>query len=186
MTRKDYGLQEKSAMSSDPQRAHEWYLKNRERILVRCKQRYIEKRESILAYNKTRRQKPEHRAHHNLYMRGYKLKNPHRIWSMMTINNHKKEGYAVEFSIDELISFTKNNGSECRYCQQPLSWNNHGVRANSPTLDRINNEKTLSLGNVQILCWRCNLIKGNLPEKNFIDHLSKLMVHFTKDAGETR
>jgi len=59
MTRKDYGLQEKSAMSSDPQRAHEWYLKNR-------------------------------------------------------------------------------------------------------------------------------LIKGNLPEKNFIDHLSKLMVHFTKDAGETR
>ena len=62
----------------------------------------------------------------------------------------------------------------CHFCGCFLDWRLHkGKRpeSNYPTLDRINNDKILSLENVEIICYRCNLAKGSLAKSEFLEYI---------------
>ena len=66
--------------------------------------------------------------------------------------------------MDELYDFVKDK-DYCYICGKPLDWSygskGRGMKHNSPSLDRINNENYLDLSNIQILCCNCNTSKGN-------------------------
>lgn len=51
---------------------------------------------------------------------------------------------------------------QCPILQVKLERNKGNVQTNSPTLDRVNSKFGYVKGNVQIISWRANLLKGNL------------------------
>jgi len=63
----------------------------------------------------------------------------------------------------------------CPICNCKLNWK-HGTKLNNytPTLDRIDNDKTLILNNIQIICWRCNRAKGMMSMKEFINYCKQI------------
>lgn len=92
----------------------------------------------------------------------YNIKNPVRVWCISTLSQHKHNGYIINISLDELYNYVKS-AKYCYICGKELDWtigkkhSNH----NSPTLDRLNNEKEINIRNIQILCRDCNISKSN-------------------------
>lgn len=72
------------------------------------------------------------------------------------------------------------------YCEKcpvlgvDLSWNNSKLSFDSPTLDRINNEKGYVPGNVVIVSWRANKIKSDASMEEL-----EAIVGFFKHRGVT-
>lgn len=109
----------------------------------------------------------------------WKIKNPIRSWALRTINGHKKKNYIINITVDQLceIAIKTNN---CPICSVDLDWRpfkgtNHSIY-NSPTLDRINNEKILNLSNVWIICNQCNMGKGARTLREYIDHCHNVII----------
>src|SRR3989304_2271033 len=90
----------------------------------------------------------------------WREENPYRYWAIGTINRHKRKGFTILSTIDE-IEFLAKRIKNCSYCNIELdwSWGNKGPKLNSPSLDRINNEKELRKDNIQIICYDCNAVK---------------------------
>ena len=66
---------------------------------------------------------------------------------------------SLEFDINpEDIPWT----DECPILRLPLERNKGNVQNNSPTLDRVDSKFGYVKGNVRIISWRANLLKGNL------------------------
>ena len=101
----------------------------------------------------------------------YRKNNPVRAWCSGTIGSHKACGYIVELSLNELYDVASTI-TTCPICKCKLVWSPSSkggkVIPRSPTLDRINNQKVMRLGNVQIICHQCNHTKGTrTPEELF-------------------
>jgi hypothetical protein len=106
----------------------------------------------------------EHKEHLDKYRENL-YKNPYRIWAHATIQQHKKRGYDVRIS-DEILEGIARETRYCGYCMCKLNWsygNKKYVQPNSPTLDRIYNEKEITVDNMKIVCHRCNTTKRELP-----------------------
>ncbi len=90
--------------------------------------------------------------------------NPIRRWVLNTLNKHKKNGFDIRISLSELMEIAYRC-VKCPYCETVLNWSignkGCGPRPNSPSLDRIYNSKIINKSSIQILCNRCNIIKGN-------------------------
>ena len=82
------------------------------------------------------------------------------------ISSHSEERkckYSNQFTCsDRRKLFTKN--PNCAYCK----------RNTNLTVNRINSNKTYSKGNVQVLCWLCNRMKGKHNEKLFLKHCRRI------------
>jgi len=92
---------------------------------------------------------------------GYK-----RQWCYRTREKHKRIGYDVQLSSDDLFKIIKNINN-CEICGCLLEWWPTGKASNeSPTLDRLNNEQCINENNIQVLCLKCNTMKHNntIPE----------------------
>ncbi len=65
-------------------------------------------------------------------------------------------------STSELIKMAQG-AVHCNYCGIELNWSagKGKTRSNSPTLDRKENGTKIDRDSIQILCHRCNSIKGN-------------------------
>jgi len=100
----------------------------------------------------------------------YRHVNPHRTWARNTISAHKNRGFLVHLNTDELEVLARKN-TVCNICGSPLGWGkNTKVSADSPTLDRVNNEQELTFDNIQITCHRCNTLKGTWRMERFINY----------------
>src|SRR3972149_10470373 len=96
-----------------------------------------------------------------VYIKNWNKENSYRIWAVKTLLQHKKRKFNIIISYNELELLAKNT-KNCTYCNIQLDWsigNKGKAKFNSPSLDRINNEKEIRLDNVQILCWQCNFTK---------------------------
>ena len=106
-------------------------------------------------------------------MRRYAEQNPHRVWASGTITNHRRKGFRVLFSAQELAELAKST-QVCPICGVELrfSFGTKGGKCahDSPTLDRKDNGEELNLSDVQVLCLRCNTTKGNRTMKEFVDY----------------
>lgn len=104
------------------------------------------------------------------YQKEYRKNNPVKHWSYATIKNHRSKGFKILFESKDLILIAKNT-KKCPICDCKLDWKyGTGLNDNTPNLDRINNEKILTLDNTQIICWRCNRAKGQMNMKEFINY----------------
>lgn len=96
-------------------------------------------------------------------------KRPHRNWTNTTLGGHKQSGYKINITKDELEKMAKKT-KYCPICDVKLDWTYYTKgkkQINSPSLDRINNEKFLNKNNVQIVCLRCNRAKGEMSMNEF-------------------
>lgn len=97
--------------------------------------------------------------------------NPRILWAQMCINNHKRNGFDIQLTRYELGEMALKTDI-CPICDVPLAWGylNGKKLRNSPSLDRINNEKHITKDNVQIICLFCNRTKITRTMQEFIDY----------------
>lgn len=108
----------------------------------------------------------------------YKKNNRHKFWASNTLMSHKRRGFVVSISVGELETIGQKT-KECLICDRPLGWDHGGkVHESSPTLDRINNERTISKDNVQIICHQCNTTKSSRTMKEFVDYCRRVSSKF--------
>ena len=124
----------------------EYYENNKEKILKQKKEYRENNKEKILEYQKE-----------------YRENNYVRKWCSSTINFHKKRGYIVNITFDELYNIVKDKPS-CEICGKELEWYSTGKGKTtnlSPSLDRKNNENEINKDNISILCHKCNIKKNS-------------------------
>jgi len=113
------------------------------------------------------------------------------IWQRMRFLNQNlarassRGDYTKEISVnlDYLYSIGEKQNWVCALTGVPLeftrggtNWGGKWCNPNSCTIDRINNEKGYVKGNVQLVIWKANYLRKELPIKQFI----KLCKQITK------
>lgn len=134
-------------LESERKKSRAWFAKNIERAHKSCRAW----RAKNLDYDRER-------------CRAWNIANPIRTWGLQTLRRHKKNGFDIKISVSELVEMAQNV-VKCPYCETVLDWNvrnkGPGPKPNSPSLDRIYNGKVIDKDSIQILCNRCNVVKGN-------------------------
>jgi hypothetical protein len=97
--------------------------------------------------------------------------NPRILWAHLCLGNHRYNGFDVQLTKQDLAEMALKT-DKCTICDVTLAWGyrNGKILRNSPSLDRINNEKEIRIDNVQILCSYCNRTKIQRTMKEFIDY----------------
>ena len=91
------------------------------------------------------------------YKRG-KEKNPKRIWFQSCKDGAKKRGLVFTLNIEDVIV-----PKICPVLGIPLEFHNDGkLHPNTPTFDRLNNDKGYTPDNVKVISWRANKYKSDM------------------------
>ena len=147
-----------------------YYIKNRERLLVKSK---LYRDRSDIQIREKERHRVYFQKNYPKLMDNLKRKkavNPYFFWSHSVIQAHKARGFIVDFNGQWLEDLAKSTPT-CFLCECKFDWflEKKGRQyPDSPSLDRIENEKTLTKENVQIICILCNMTKGARNMKDFI------------------
>lgn len=107
----------------------------------------------------------------------YRIADPILAFARKTLWAHRATGHGILMSVEELVNLI-NRTTSCPICGVEFTdwkdmWRRH---KNDPTywnmrsLDRINNENIIKSGNVQIICVKCNTIKGNMTMDEFLNY----------------
>lgn len=105
-----------------------------------------------------------------LRTREWKNNHPHRRWAMSARNTHRLR-FEVQFTLDWLYEKALC-APNCPWCGIVMDYNARR-EWNSPSLDRIWNDKVLTQDNVIIVCWRCNAAKGTDTLESYMSWLHK-------------
>ena len=142
-----------------------------------CNKKYYENnKEKMKEYRENNKEKMKEYYENNKekikeYKKEWRENNYVRIWCSSTINSHKKRGYIVNITIDELYNIVKDEPS-CEICGKELEWYSTGKGKTtnlSPSLDRIYNENEINKDNISILCHKCNTKKhSDSIEENLV------------------
>ncbi len=114
------------------------------------------------------------------YEREYALKNPRRRWAHACLGGHRRRGITVEMTSKELFQLASRTDS-CFICGCQLDWqlrNKGKMKKDSPTLDRLDNERVIRKENVAILCYRCNATKRDRTLKRFVEYCDAVVARF--------
>jgi hypothetical protein len=110
--------------------------------------------------------------------RNWKILHSRRYWSRNVRNKHitgggRSKKFDVRFSVGELMEIAYRTDS-CPSCGKHLDWGygTKGQKAqhNSPSLDRLNNEIVMTMDNIQIICYQCNVGKISQTNEQFYAH----------------
>lgn len=103
------------------------------------------------------------RACHKAAADARRAEAPHLFWAQATISAHRRRGFDVRITVDELVEMARA-ATRCRLCGVDLDWRyGHKQRRMvpaSPSWDRTENGTVLTAENTQVLCVRCNTTKG--------------------------
>jgi hypothetical protein len=114
----------------------------------------------------------------------WRKKNPHRCRATRTISGHKLQGMKVEITTSELEQLLENT-TNCSICGIELKPDlGEGYYPNSPSVDRLNNETTLNIDNIWVVCRKCNTTKQNRSMKEFYHYCEFITNKFKKIYGE--
>lgn len=150
---------------------------NREKANARRRWRYANDLEYRTKEIK-KQQDPEYKKKTELSRR----KKPINFWIRNVRDHHKRRGYMLEVTFDEMVKLC-HESKNCKICNIPLSWDyiQFGITARtqqSPSLDRTDNEKVMSKDNIQLLCLKCNVTKGDRTMKEFIEYCNNVAEKF--------
>lgn len=99
----------------------------------------------------------------------YHLKNPQKRWASGTLGKHKKRGFRIQITIEELVSLFEQT-THCIYCDQKMERNKEILSSSSPTLDILDpKNKVVDINNIQIICHSCNSSKRNRTHQELVD-----------------
>lgn len=120
---------------------------------------------------------PEFRKRMLNSAKNYALRYPIRTWANSVIGGHRRRGISIEVTriqLEKLAEETKT----CFYCGCLLRYGPQNGKKrwhrDSASVDRIDNEKPLSINNIQILCCQCNLAKNKMTAKEFSEWIKKV------------
>jgi len=139
---------------------HDYYIKNKELVISRNK-------------NWKDRQSPEYA---NIKHKERMKTHPHKTWCIRTINSHKCREIEVSFTSSELEASPLP--THCKMCGVKLTYNGNRQNWNSASLDRINNDTTLTLKNTQVICRKCNVMKQDLTMSAYIKYCKHIVDTF--------
>lgn len=106
--------------------------------------------------------------------RNYDANRRVRRWARKTLADHKKNGYEILITVDTLEDIAEST-KICKWCGVDLQWEyGKGTVVNSPSLDRIDNESTITVDNIEIICRTCNLAKSNRTKLEFKEHIKRM------------
>jgi hypothetical protein len=110
---------------------------------------------------------------HSKNIKKWSDSNRERRWAYMTIMQHKKK-YDVSLTLNELIEYISHKHS-CEICGKPLSFVNKKILNDSPSLDRIDNEQSITKDNIQLVCIQCNTTKGSRTQIEFEEYCKLIL-----------
>lgn len=146
-----------------------YYKDNKKKICAKQKAYYQKNKEAIKTY--LQKNKDHIRNRQKIYDENHYI----RRWCTGAFYRHALDGYDMSFNVDELYDLATKS-KICYYCGCELDWiYGHGHRANGPSLDRINNEKYISLDNCRIICKACNSGKYTMTEEEFIERCKQVV-----------
>lgn len=104
------------------------------------------------------------------YFKEWELKNPFYHVARATLYKHKKYKNCIVKDVSTKWLMDKFKDTPyCEICGVLLDYSKKGkLVSNSPSLDRLNNEKEIRKDNIQILCHRCNSTKGDKNIKDLV------------------
>jgi len=107
----------------------------------------------------------------------YKLsdwKNIKHSWAKRTISSHKRRGFIIEITSNQLFNIIKDL-EFCELCGCELAWGHRGHSMDGPSLDRINNEDFIDKNNIMIICCRCNATKLDRTYAEFLEYCKMIV-----------
>lgn len=93
-----------------------------------------------------------------------------RDWKFRAIEAAKKRGVKCTITSDDLII-----PERCPVLDIPLTIGTRGMSPNSPTLDRIDPTFGYVRGNVAVISWRANRIKGDQTDPAVFEQIAAYM-----------
>lgn len=99
-------------------------------------------------------------------------------WASKTICQHKEKGYQIDFSVKTLTQKARTTIT-CEFCLKPLNWFNQTIKHDSPSLDRLDNNKILYLNDIAIVCYQCNATKRNRTLSEFLNYVTDIAPKLT-------
>ncbi len=107
-----------------------------------------------------------------------KEKDPAKAFAKRALRSHKARGYIAEITVAELTSFIREQ-KHCTFCGVKFNWLPQSRQdRTAPSLDRMNNEKTINKDNIMLLCRRCNTMKQDLPLKEYLAYCKNISNKF--------
>lgn len=115
---------------------------------------------------------------HENYQR-WKVTHPKGYWVTKTRSNHRVDGYDVKVTRKELLDYIQNIDN-CEICGRELDWSigKKFVHYNSPTLDRRDNGKIITVNDIMILCDVCSITKSNRTFEDFVRYCGMVYSKF--------
>ena len=159
-------------MFNEKEYKKQYYIKNREKLLKKDKEKYIRNRKDILQARKKARalESATKRAERLAYLKLYRIKNMDVLRQKVQSTHSKRKQYAFsasrrgyEFSLDDSQFETLFDGS-CFYCNKP----------NSRGIDRVNNLIGYTSDNSVSCCEMCNKMKWKFSQKDFLEKIKQI------------
>ena len=105
----------------------------------------------------------------------YKHGNKYKRLSIIRSLNRHKQKYDVIVTVDECMEM---DNEYCFYCGCKLEWEyGTGLTNCSPTIDRLNNENTLTTDNIVFACHACNSGKNNGTIEEYIERCKRVVAN---------
>lgn len=102
---------------------------------------------------------------------------PVRSWAQATLNKHKARGCNITVTIDDIVQLSRVTKT-CYLCNCVLTYQRVKGNPLKATLDRLDNEKSITKNNIAIVCMRCNTTKLNRTLKDFIEYCALIATRF--------
>jgi len=102
-------------------------------------------------------------------------------WSKRTITAHRINGHRVDIIPEDLSNFA-DTIDKCQFCGIELLWkNDKGIfQQNSPTLENLDLNHTLTMENCVIICHKCNKTKSDTTLDSYIKLLETILPNLKK------
>lgn len=100
------------------------------------------------------------------------------LWSHLKYSREKEEGMIFEITPEDLHELWNRQNGRCALSGAFMTWHKGGDKRNTNvSVDRIDPNVEYLLTNIQLVCWRVNLIKHTMTEdelywwcKNIVSH----------------
>ena len=110
----------------------------------------------------------------------HRAKFPKKTWAARVIASHRQRGFKVMFSV---ISLTKNIAllKNCPVCGKTIDWlykrtpTQQGPGLVCPSLDNLDNSRVLTLKNIKVMCFQCNVGKSTGTLDEYIQHCKNVV-----------
>jgi len=103
------------------------------------------------------------------------------LWNQLKYSREKEEGMLFEITPEQLNDLWDKQNGRCALSGVFMTWHKGGEKRNTNvSIDRIDPNIEYMITNIQLVCWRVNLIKHTMTEdelywwcKNIVTHKEK-------------